>query len=238
LDDLRASADVPAPLTPARKSGSGGLTVDHLIGWAWILGREGGGTPPHAPTVLGGGLRVSYRLPCTYMLSRAGADSVACWAFDNWDPSRTQAGNFHFGDVLDDELITVTARTRINGPEQVHSVSDRTGGFLVFAYSSQGGRGILTEVASIWVEGATGTVLASDGVAVSVERTATGLYTSTLASGTFQVATTNQLSTTDAATGTPVIVWSGKTSSTTLGTRSVNTAGVNTDGDFLLRFYR
>lgn len=240
LDYLRAlNAAQPSEVNGVRERPGEAPAHDTLIGWAWVQGRDGLGLASSRTTYLAGTLRLrGYVLPAFYDFDGISASEVACWPFDRIDPELSTSGRYYQARITDDgDTLRVVGLTRVGGPEQVHAQTERTGDFLVFAYGPQGGRGVLTEVASAWISAA-GDVLTQDGSAVTVTKGTAGIYTLDLADN-YQVATCNQFvaTDTDSALVSARLVWAGKTGPAQAKVRAVNSGGSNADADFLIRFY-
>lgn len=207
-----------------------------LVGWGWA----------QAGSALkwGGGLQIARTAAGLYTVTGASFDTIDVFAFDATEPG-TDAGTssniprHYWAAAADGATGRVLGQNRIGGADSAvgaGGVNVGVGGFVVLAYKRTGGRGVLTEVASAWVNGATGAAYSSDG-AITTVRTATGLYTITLTSGTLAVATVSRFSAADVSTLSAGFVWGGKVSSTQVRVRSLNTGGVETDNDFLVRCY-
>jgi len=253
LDYIRAlNASQPTEVRGARDRPGPAPDFTQLVAWGWVQTGSG--------LYYGGGLQVARTdrgLDSLYTVTGSHFDTLEVHAYDYGDPSSNISreyiasswdGNLVTGTGADPNVSVATGFTtgRLIGANYKFSDFDDApdgtdsgpGGILVFAYAYGGGGGVLTEVASAWVNGATGEAYSSSGD-ITTERTSTGLYTVTLTSGTHTVATVSRYTQANPETLLRGNVWGGWISPTVTKVRSVTaTAGSPLDSDFLVRLFK
>lgn len=228
---------------------------EQLVGWGWVQT----GTADR----IGGNLqivRTDRGVDSLYTVTGAHYHTLEVHPYDLGDPAQNIAREYVAsswdGDIfLDRPGATNTVLDPLGSPANGYStgriiganrVSDfddapdgvnaGPGGFVVFAYAYTGGEGILTEVASAWVNGATGEAYSSSGP-ITTARTSAGIYTATLTAGTHTVAQVSRYTSADPETVLRAWIWGGRTSTTVTKVRCVNAAAAPLDSDFMIRMY-
>lgn len=230
IDYQRAiDAAVPSEIRPARDKPAPSSAVTRLVAWGWFLGGTG--------ERLAGTLRPRKNDAGLYVAEGATFDYATACSFDPGNPSLF-VPRFYYTSVLDSSSILVRGHNRLSGADDVHSSTSGTGGYVVFAYAASGGGGVLTEVASAWVNGTTGEAYSSEGP-IETSRTSLGLYTATITDGTtYTLATASQFSAAAVSGVDPAFVWPGKNSSTVAGIRATTQGGAQVDTDFVVQLWR
>lgn len=229
LDDIRALAALEVNPSSAPRKGGGRDVSSTLAGWAWFQG----GTAER----LGGTLSAQTGGAGIYILGGGGITTAAAMSFDMGDPVRSIPRLYWSS--LTGGFLKIRGTNRLGGADTVHSPNSTHGGVLVLAYRDGAGEGVLTEVAWAWVNGSTGAKYDSGGqLAVTTARTATGLYTATLDTGVFTVAEVTRFTSGDVASDSIRHVWGGKTSTTQVKVRALDSGGTEADADFQVRFWQ
>jgi hypothetical protein len=220
----RPSWTTSAPLQAARKSGSS--PRQSLAGWAWF----------RASTAerFGGTLSFQYGGAGLYLCGAGGITTASVVAFDFGAPVNTIPR--HYWASLTGGFLKVRGANRLGGTDNV--AAPALGGVLVLAYRTGAAEGLLTEVASAWVNGTTGEQYSADGTALTTVRVSEGVYTATLVSGTYTVAQVTRFTSGDVADDSIAHVWGGKTSSTEVKARVLTSGGAPADADWLVRLWR